>query len=295
MRHRRQLAALLAACAVSWGAAGAWVSVDLGPLAAASLRSGCVAAGQYERAPTPITGAKVVVNGLPDGKQCYFKLSAGPQDEWIADFAVLRFGPAPPGPLSNIVVTWAPTPPGPAFTSADIGAIAAAGSTALAAGVYTVRGSGADVWGAADEFRFVYAQLDGDGQITARVATLSATDPWTKAGVMIRESVQPGARYAFALVTPGNGSDFQWRATASGAAGPSGSSDHATRAPAWLRVQRIGSVFRGWQSVDGVTWTRRGADVTIAMPSTVLVGLAITSHLDGTLATATFSNVGGIP
>jgi hypothetical protein len=174
--------------------------------------------------------------------------------------------------------------------SVDIGAVAAAGSTGHSGSVFTVRGSGADIWAAADEFRFAYQALSGDGEITARVDSLTNTDVWAKAGAMIRENLTPGSRYALMLVTPGSGADFQYRQTANGSAGPGGTSDGVTRAPYWVRVRRAGNVFTGFISADGTTWTQRGS-VTIAMGSAAYIGLAVTSHADGTLATANFSSV----
>ena len=81
------------------------------------------------------------------------------------------------------------------------------------AGAFTVSGSGADIWGTADAFQFVYQPLTGDGQIVARVTTVPNTDPWAKAGVMIREDLTAGARNAAVLVTPSNGVAFQRRVT----------------------------------------------------------------------------------
>ena len=94
-------------------------------------------------------------------------------------------------------------------TSADIGWVAVRGSTRIANGIYTVRASGADIWGTRDEFRFVYARLSRDGEITARVDSLSAPNSWTKAGVMIRETLSASSRFAYTLVSAGNGVDFR--------------------------------------------------------------------------------------
>ncbi len=51
-------------------------------------------------------------------------------------------------------------------------------------------------------------QLSGDGEITARVDSLTPTDPWTKAGVMIRETLNANSRFAYTLVSAGNGVSF---------------------------------------------------------------------------------------
>jgi len=174
--------------------------------------------------------------------------------------------------------------------SRDIGQVGAAGSTSIANGIYTVRASGADIWGTRDEFRFVYGTLTRDGEITARVDSLSATDSWTKAGVMIRESLTSSSRYAYTLVSSANGVDLQYRAS-TGAYAASRGFDRVTRAPYWVRLRRIGNVFTAYVSADGNTWRQQGSTVTITMNETVYVGLAVTSHRDGALATAGFSNV----
>jgi hypothetical protein len=175
-------------------------------------------------------------------------------------------------------------------TSQDIGAVGAVGSTSTANGVYTINASGADISGISDEFRFVYGSLTGDGEITARVDSLTATNAWTKAGVMIRETLSPGSRNAFARITVGKGVSLQGR-TESGASTTASAADPAPRAPYWLRLRRVGNNFSAYVSADGVAWRQQGSPITIAMRSAVYVGLAVSSHSDGVLATAKFSRV----
>ncbi len=81
-------------------------------------------------------------------------------------------------------------------------------------GIYTVTAAGRDVWGSRDELRFVSRTLTGDGDITARVDSLKAVHPWTKVGIMIRNSADPGAAHAFMLVSGGKGLAFQRRTDA---------------------------------------------------------------------------------
>src|ERR1051325_10079280 len=83
---------------------------------------------------------------------------------------------------------WAQT-----WTSGDVGAVQASGSYTQSGGTFTVMGSGADIWVTADEFHFVSTPLTGDGSITARVVSQTNTNPWAKAGVMIRESRAAGS------------------------------------------------------------------------------------------------------
>ena len=61
--------------------------------------------------------------------------------------------------------------------------------------------------------------MSGDGEITARVDSVTATEPWTKAGVMIRETLNASSRFAYTLVSAGNGVDFEHRLSTGGFGG----------------------------------------------------------------------------
>ena len=67
-------------------------------------------------------------------------------------------------------------------------------------GNIVMSGTGTDIWGTADQFRFAYKSLTGDGSIVARVDSLANTDAWAKAGVMIRETLDAGSTWAYSLV-----------------------------------------------------------------------------------------------
>lgn len=176
------------------------------------------------------------------------------------------------------------------WATADIGAVGAPGNATYdgTTGQFVVSGSGADIWGSADEFRFAYTSLTGDGSIVARVATVSNENAWTKAGVMLRDGFGAGAVHATMFVSAAKGLAFQRRATANGSststAGP------LATAPYWVRMSRSGNTMTAAVSTDGTNWTTVGSQ-SIAMNATIQVGLAVTSHLDGTVSTATFDNV----
>ena len=89
-------------------------------------------------------------------------------------------------------------------------------------GTFTMSSSGADIWGTADQFRFAYKSLSGDGTIVARVDSIVNTNVWAKGGVMIRQSLDAGSTHAFMPITPGgsgagNGASFQRRLVAAAA------------------------------------------------------------------------------
>ncbi len=203
------------------------------------------------------------------------------------DITLTGGGPTPtPGPTATPTPTMAPLPN--PWQHGDVGSVGQTGSATYSGGTFTVDGGGADIWETADEFHYVYQTLNGDGTITARVSSLENTNAWAKAGVMIRETLNAGSKHAFMAITPGNGLAFQRRTTTGGTS--SHTSGGTASAPYWVRLTRSGNTFTGYASSDGTTWTQVGS-ATISMSSSVIVGLAVTSHNDATLATGMFDNV----
>jgi regulation of enolase protein 1 (concanavalin A-like superfamily) len=170
----------------------------------------------------------------------------------------------------------------------DIGAVGVTGTASFSNGTFSVKGAGADVWGSADALHFAYRPLSGDGSIVARVASVQNVNAWTKAGVMIRETLSAGSAQAFMLVSPSKGLAFQRRPATGGAS--TSTPGAAAAAPYWVRLDRTGNVIKAYQSPDGSTWTLVGTE-TIVMGTNVFVGLAVSSHSTSTAATATFDHV----
>jgi regulation of enolase protein 1 (concanavalin A-like superfamily) len=168
---------------------------------------------------------------------------------------------------------------------------------AEAAGTITMSAGGVDIWNTADEFRFAYKPLNGDGTMVAKVESVGNSDPWAKAGVMIRESLDPGSRFAAVYATPGNGVRYQARllnaaAAVSDTSAPATAEQIALKTPVWIKIERKGSSFNCYYSTDGVQWTSMVWNPqTINMGASVYIGLAVTSHNATATTTAEFSNV----
>ena len=105
---------------------------------------------------------------------------------------------------------------------------------------------------------------------------------------MIRESLAAGSKFAFVHVTPSHGITFQRRTTTGGTT--SQTNGGSGTAPVWLKLVRQSSTLTAYRSADGTTWSQISSAM-VSMTSTVYVGLAVTSHKDGTLATALFDGV----
>ena len=178
---------------------------------------------------------------------------------------------------------------GPGLTTRDIGAVGIAGNDDTLPGKgCIITGSGSDIWGTTDAFRFGYVPMTGDCTVTARVNSQDATDPGAKAGVMIRSSLSAGAAHASVFETPGNGMVFQYRTTNGGQSGSNTALNPGTLPDIWLRVIRSGNKFTAWTSTDNVNWTIVGTQ-TISMGTTVYAGLAVTAHNNGLASSALFS------
>jgi regulation of enolase protein 1 (concanavalin A-like superfamily) len=174
------------------------------------------------------------------------------------------------------------------WSSQDIGSVGGSGAAGFSGSTYTLIASGTDIWSTADEFRYVYTSLNGNGSITARVASIEPDDDWTFGGVMIRESTAAGAKNANVVISPNHESYIQWRSSTNGAS--SHTAGAAVEAPYWVRLTRNGSTFTGEISANGTNWTSIGT-ATVSMANSVLVGLVVSSIDNADLDTVTFDNV----
>ncbi|HTY86271.1 MAG TPA: cellulase family glycosylhydrolase [Candidatus Acidoferrum sp.] len=193
----------------------------------------------------------------------------------------LTGGPAlpPPGALPPVPLPW---------LTQDIGTVGVSGTAGYTKSVFTLVGAGADIQGTADAFRFVYLTATGDCTITARVSSVQNVNPWSKAGVMIRASLDANAANAFVAVTPSNGVTWQYRSSTGG--GTTWNNTNNLSVPYWVKLVRSGNTFTAYRAPDGANWTQQGT-ATFTLASTVYVGLALTSHNSSTLDTAKFDSV----
>jgi serine/threonine protein kinase len=201
----------------------------------------------------------------------------GPGGETNADVAKSFFEPAGVYPT-------------PALTAGDIGDTNPKGYTQIhdKTGEVTMRASGADIWKISDECHFAQQSLSGDGEIQARVLSLSRPDEWSKVGLMFRASLSPDSPNVFVGVTPAGRVTVQNRPTPGAETG----SRHieSPGAPVWLKLVRQGSNFKGFKSADGQKWDEVHS-VNVNLPPTVSVGLAATSHRPGQFVLASFDLV----
>jgi Cellulase (glycosyl hydrolase family 5) len=241
--------------------------------------------GPYITVASPVALSFLDTN-LSNGVTYYYVISAVNSNGESANSVQVNVTPN----TATLPMPWMDADVGVAsLWSGDAGDVGWPGSASFAAGTYTVSGSGIDIWNPADSFHYVFRAESGNCTLIAQVTGLqngdNNVDPWAKAGVMIRESLNQDAADAFMCITGQNGSQFSWR---SAAGMPSQSTSGSGVAPYWVKLVRSGNTFTGYASQGGIDWTQVGLQ-TIPMASDVFAGLALTAHNNTELDTATFN------
>lgn len=195
---------------------------------------------------------------------------------WSFTTAASGTTPVPPQAL--------PTP----WRNQDIGSVGLSGSATYASGQFSVAGAGADIWGAADGFQYVYQPLNGNGQIVARMTREQNTNYYAKAGVMLRATLAANSAHVTLDAMPNGNIEFLKRASTGGSTTSVASASQG--APSWLRLVRNGTTVTASVSADGTTWRTVGS-TSVTMGTSVYVGLCVTSHNTSLRNTATFDNV----
>ena len=192
----------------------------------------------------------------------------------------------PSAPLSVTLAAPVPAP----WQDGDLGGPALAGSAGYSGGTFTAIASGNDIWNNSDQFHYIYQPVSGDFSITTRVASLDYADYFSKAGLMVRNSLDPADANVLLALTPGGfGVEFQSRPVAGGGSQVDNQVG-GVFTPEWVRLVRQGSNFDAFDSADGRTWNFIGS-TTVSMNTSVEVGLAVTSHNNSIRAAASFDNV----
>jgi hypothetical protein len=165
------------------------------------------------------------------------------------------------------------------------------------AGTYTITATGWDIAGTADAFHYAYMMLNGIGSIEAQVLNVGNTDQWAKAGVMIRETLDAGSKFAAVYITPGMGCRFQTRRDTDidVVSDSTIATDEqiAITAPYWVKLERdIAGNFNAYYSSNGTNWQAMAWNPqNILMNSNVYIGLALSAHNANATCEAQYSNV----
>jgi hypothetical protein len=191
-------------------------------------------------------------------------------------------------PVVNVAVSGLPAP----WQTLDLGATGLSGSVSHSNGVFTATGAGR-IAGTTDSFRFVYQTLSTDGEIQARLNQVSTDGANGSTGLMIRESLTAGSRFAYIGMAQDLGFRWQHR-TKTGKSISSTASGTATPPAVWMRLVRSRNSVTAYKSTDGSTWTTAG-NVNISMAREIHIGFVVASGNPNALNTSVFSNVQATP
>ena len=176
------------------------------------------------------------------------------------------------------------------YYNVDLGDIGVAGSTCLNGTVYSIAGSGTDIGTNTDQFQFAYtSENTGDYEATGRVIQQDASDPFSKTGIMVRDSLTTNSRFAY-MALQGNNIIFEYRNAINGSATTILGSGTFTL-PFWLKVLKSGTTYSGYTSADGISWKKIGSqDLHFGNSIPAFYGMAVTSVNNTELAVGKIDN-----
>jgi autotransporter-associated beta strand protein len=157
------------------------------------------------------------------------------------------------------------------LTNYDIGNAGMAGSASYENGTWTVKGAGTSL---STAMNFTFQKVSGNAGFIVRVAGMSLSTGGC--GVMMRESLQPGANYYDIQLGAGGGVGRHYQ----------------PKAPWWLKIERVNTRIFTYHSHDGVNWTNLGCFYSTSFPNDMFLGFYTISNNSSALNTATFTNVG---
>lgn len=191
------------------------------------------------------------------------------------------------------------------FSNLDVGSPQLQGSAKPVEDGWDIVASGADIWEKSDQFHFVHREIAGDFDIAVRVESFAPAHLYSKAGFMIRETLNADSAHLMFLVfsdnSPRNNNlgayEMQFRSVAGRACQavypavrpPAPPEFPAAYPNSWLRVLRRGDRFSAFASTDGKAWKVYGVQ-TLKLRNVLHVGPALTSHNPEAAATARFRN-----
>lgn len=170
--------------------------------------------------------------------------------------------------------------------SSDIGAVGVAGSASTAGdGSWTVKASGSDIWGSADQFHYVHFRESGDIKAELLVQSFDYIYGWQKGGVMFRETLDAGSKHYSLYITGSNGISNQWRGCTNCNSGNAHNGGLNTK-PVWIQVTKVGTLFStAYKYEQGADWMPLWSQSIAWTADDFYVGIAVTSHVNSQLAT----------
>jgi Tol biopolymer transport system component len=154
---------------------------------------------------------------------------------------------------------------------------------------YLVGGSGENMWFDKDAFHFVWKQASGDISLAADIRWISSGgNPHRKACLLVRQSLDPGAAYADAVVHGDGLTSLQYREVAGG---PTREIQSNVSAPRRLRIEKQGDYVSMSIAGEEEFLHAAGGSFKISLREPFFIGLGVCAHDSNAFEEAVFSNV----
>ena len=266
----------LNATGVAGGVTLSWAVVNDPTLKGYSIFSSSSASGAFTLLnSSPITATTYTDNSATVGSTTYYQVTAVDGSSGLSSSPATTSGTA-------LAVT--------GLQSIDIGATPSGSTTVVAPGTdFNVTAGGPGVAANADGFRYIYQTQTGNFDVKVQVTSITVAGNYSTAGILARSALTTTSPDVYMSASPVN-YRFKERSTDAGVnnivVGP------ATSFPnAWVRLSRVGNLFTGYYSTDGVNWTVLSS-ITLALPTTLDLGLAVASNVTTMTTTAQLRNYG---
>ena len=227
---------------------------------------------------SPISGDSYVDTTAPAGETVYYRVSAV---DSIGVGLAVQTSVLTSGTASNSLQTTAidETPTG--------------STTEITTGsAYTVVAGGPGVTGTSDGFRFIATTETGNFDVAVQVSSITVAGNFSTAGIMARDGLGASGANVYISASPAN-YRFKYRTSDGGSeAVVAGTTTTLAYPNVWVRLTRVGNVFTGYTSSNGVVWTLMSTETVADIPATCYLGLAVASNNNTATTTAQLVNYG---
>jgi len=178
----------------------------------------------------------------------------------------------------------------------DVGAVTPPGSASYnrASGDYTVTSAGANLWGTADAFHFLWKKISGDVTQTADIdfpQTPGEHNPHRKAILIFRQTLDADSSYADAALHGVGLTALQFRRD-SGAITEDLELNATFAAPQRLRIEKRGDTFTMYIApAPGAPFHQIGSSTQLHLEEPFYAGIGLCSHDANQSEKAVFSHV----
>ncbi|MFD2519221.1 M4 family metallopeptidase [Salinimicrobium flavum] len=179
------------------------------------------------------------------------------------------------------------------WKTVDVGTVNIPGELCYSEGAFELTAQGNDLSGRSDNFYFTYQEISGDTEVIARITGLENTNVNAQAAVVLRESLNPDAKFALTSINAGSllsgyNAAFRYRKTVGAKA--SVANGNSAAIPEYIRIVRNGKDVSSYVSDVNGNWNLIGS-LKMNLSDTLYVGIASTSATTGSSTVAKFEEV----